>query len=47
MFVVKGEFLGCFGFIEFNYGSDFGSLEIRVRYNFLGRSYIFNGIKIW
>lgn len=39
--------MGCFGFIEFNSGSDFSSMEIRVCYNLFNKSYIFNGIKIW
>lgn len=46
--MVKGKFFGVFGFIELNYGSDLGFMEMIVcEYLIKKGCYLFKGFKIW
>lgn len=42
---VIGEWVGCFGLIEFDYGFDFGSMVMIVVVKDGG--FVFNGVKMW
>ena len=43
--LAKGEFIGCFGLTEPNYGSDPGSMITNIKED--GDYYILNGAKMW